>query len=149
MKRINSRFEVNKTVSFACFASKYIGEFYMRNKFRPEANFRFKEYFEAKCIEYFEMEPNIAELPTVHLSLLTVHCLMPTVHCLMLTAGCPLSTALCLLSTIYCSLSTAHCPLSSTHCPLHSDHCLLPTFCCISDASLVLLAFSMATACKK
>ncbi len=73
MKRIFIRFEANKMVLFACFASKRISKFHMRNESGPEANFRFKRIFEAKKSEYFVMEPNIAK-PN-----LKVHCSLPTV----------------------------------------------------------------------
>jgi hypothetical protein len=64
----------------------------MRNEFRPEANFCFKQIFEAKCSQYFVTELNIAK-PN-----LKVHCPLPTViaHCPL-----PLSTAHCLLSTLF------------------------------------------------
>jgi hypothetical protein len=61
MMQIFIRFEANKMALFACFASKRISKFYMRNEFRPEANFRFKRIFEAKYSEYFVTEPNIAK----------------------------------------------------------------------------------------
>ncbi len=63
MKRIFIRFEANKMALFACFASKRISKFYMRNEFRPEANFRLKRIFEAKYSEYFVTEPNIVLRP--------------------------------------------------------------------------------------
>ncbi len=87
MKRIFIRFEANKMALFACFASKRISNIYMRNEFRPEANFCFKRIFEAKCSEYFVTEPNIAE-PN-----LKVHCPLPTV-----IAYCPLPIVYCLFS---------------------------------------------------
>jgi hypothetical protein len=61
MKGIFIRFEANKMVLFAYFASKQVSKFYIRNKFGPEANFRFKRVFEAKYSEYFVKEPNIAK----------------------------------------------------------------------------------------
>jgi hypothetical protein len=51
-----SEYEAKKMVLFACFASKKISKFSMSNEFGPEANFRFKRIFEAKCSEYFVKE---------------------------------------------------------------------------------------------
>jgi hypothetical protein len=101
-------------------------------------------------------------LSIVHCPLFNFHCPLP-VHCLLPTSHCPLSVpnAHCLLSTIYCPLFTTHCRLSIAHCPLFTDNCPLPTAhvhcqlttvhgaCCISAASLVLLASNKATAFKE
>ncbi len=145
MKRIFIRFEANKMALFPCFASKQISKFYMRNEFRPEANFRLKRIFEAKCSEYFVTELNIAKpniqvhchcllfFPTIHCPLPTVHCPLSTVHCPLFTANCPLFTANCPLFTANCPLFTANCLLSSAHCycPQFTVHCSLLTVHCL------------------
>jgi hypothetical protein len=71
----------------------------------------------------------------------TAHCTLSTVHCLMPTVYCPLFTAHCSLPTSYCPWLIVHCPLPPVLCLLPIVHCQLHCACCISAASLVLLAF--------
>jgi hypothetical protein len=143
MKRTFIHFKSNKMALFAYFASKQISKLYMRNKFRPDANFRFKRIFKAKCSEHFVKELNIVKpnlkvhcsLPTdiAHCTMCTAtaHCPLPIVHCLLSTAHCLLPTAHCLLQTANCLLSFAYCYCSqfTVHCSLLTVHCLLPTVC--------------------
>ncbi len=61
MKRIFIRFEANKMVLFACYASKRISKIFMRNEFNQKRIFTSSKYLEVKYNEYFVKEPNIAE----------------------------------------------------------------------------------------
>jgi hypothetical protein len=119
MKRIFIRFEANKMALFACFASKRISKFYMRNEFRPDANFCLKRIFEANILSQNRILPNQTYKSTV-----TAYCfcILYTVHCPLFAANCPLFTANCLLSSAHC-----YCPQFTVHCSLLTVHCLLPT----------------------
>jgi hypothetical protein len=129
MKRIFIRFEANKMGLFACFASKRISKFYMRNEFVPEAHFCFKRKFGSE----FALQANIlkrilssSEYWEVNFGL-TAFCPLPSVHCLLPTVHCPLPIVYCKLPTVYCSLFTVHCPLlfPTVYGPLSTVHCLL------------------------